>query len=226
MSLTTVHESILLTDAEGIVNPVNCVGVMGKGLAKAMADRWERVEQPYKGACSNGQLRPGRVISIDLGPHWEPFFWDSNDRWGIAETPEHWLTIKRDLLTHGLTEREIVAAKSRPPSEGQLPGFGFYGEHRHSPTLGEFFTARDLVGPRWMICFPTKDHWRQPSRVEWIREGLGALLDAAVSLDLRSVAVPALGCGLGGLSWAVVRPMLEDWAASAPFEVRLYPPTE
>ena len=51
-------------------------------------------------------------------------------------------------------------------------------------------------------------------------------MDAAVSLDLRSVAVPALGGGLGGLQWPVVRPMLEDWAAPAPFEVRLYPPTE
>ena len=157
MSLIYVHESIMLTTADGIVNPVNCVGVMGKGLAKRMADRWKHVEQPYKSACSAGWLRPGLVFAIDLG---------------------------------------------------------------------SAFTGRDLVGPRRMLCFPTKDHWRQPSRLEWIQAGLGALLDAVVSLDLRSVAVPALGCGLGGLSWAVVRPMLEDWAVSAPFDVRLYPPTE
>lgn len=153
MTLAIVESGNILADpeADGIVNPVNCVGVMGKGLAKAMADQWPHVLPAYRSACANGRLRPGSVISIDL--------------------------------EHG-----------------------------------------DLVGPRQMLCLATKNDWRQPSRLEWILAGLQALTKAALNLDLRSLAVPALGCGLGGLPWFLVRPMLEQWAASAPFDVRLYPP--
>lgn len=167
MSLIYASGSIMETTADAIVNPVNCVGVMGQGLAKAMADRWPHVLAPYEIACRNKTLRPGVVISYGLWPqHGSLYDW----------APD----VERDLLA------------------------------KH--------------GPRWMFFFPTKDHWRNPSRVEWISKGLQALTKAAVAVDVQSMAVPALGCGLGGLSWHVVRSMLEQWAASAPFDVRIYPP--
>lgn len=221
------YDSIINTDLEAIVNPVNCVGTMGKGLAARMADRWPHALGPYKDACARGDLRPGKVISIDLwAPRWKPFFWDSNDRWGFASTPDDWRAISVDLLKNGWSEKEIVSARSRPEASGTPIGFGSRTEHKHSPTLNEFFTEHGIYRPRWMICFPTKDHWRQPSREEWIRDGLSALTGLATSLDLKSVAVPALGCGLGGLSWNVVRPMLEGWAKAVPFKVAIYTPTE
>ncbi len=55
--------------------------------------------------------------------------------------------------------------------------------------------------PRYIINFPTKRHWRNPSRMEDIESGLAALVAEVRCLGIRSVAVPALGCGLGGLPW-------------------------
>lgn len=86
-----------------------------------------------------------------------------------------------------------------------------------------------------VIFFPTKDHWRDPSRLEWIEDGLDALAqqiryyaDPQWSRRIRSVALPALGCGLGGLDWAVVRPMIEAWAHTLPddIDVTLYEPED
>jgi len=65
--------------------------------------------------------------------------------------------------------------------------------------------------PRWVINFPTKRHWSAKSRIEDIETGLIALVAEVRRLGIRSIAVPPLGCGLGGLSWAAVRPRIE-WA--------------
>lgn len=62
--------------------------------------------------------------------------------------------------------------------------------------------------PRWIINFPTKRHWRDPSRLEDIESGLVDLRRVIVELNIRSIAIPALGCGLGGLDWAVVKPRI------------------
>lgn len=62
--------------------------------------------------------------------------------------------------------------------------------------------------PRWIINFPTKRHWRDPSRLEDIESGLVDLRRVIVEFNIRSIAIPALGCGLGGLDWAVVKPMI------------------
>jgi len=70
--------------------------------------------------------------------------------------------------------------------------------------------------PRYIINFPTKRHWRAPSRIEYIESGLPALVQETARLSLRSIAVPALGCGLGGLAWEEVWPHIE--AALAPLE--------
>jgi O-acetyl-ADP-ribose deacetylase (regulator of RNase III) len=75
-----------------------------------------------------------------------------------------------------------------------------------------------------LILFPTKAHWRNPSKLEYIQQGLKSMAEEIAKLDLRSVAVPALGCGLGGLDWNTVRPLIEAALANTPADVRLYAP--
>lgn len=63
--------------------------------------------------------------------------------------------------------------------------------------------------PRWIVAVATKDHWRAPSRLEWVEAGLRNLAKWAAESPVGSIATPALGCGLGGLAWEVVRPVAE-----------------
>lgn len=76
------------------------------------------------------------------------------------------------------------------------------------------------TSPRCIIHFPTKRHWRDASRLEDIEAGLAALAEEVRARAIRSLAVPALGCGLGGLDWARVRPRIVDAFAQLP-EVRV-----
>jgi O-acetyl-ADP-ribose deacetylase (regulator of RNase III) len=66
-----------------------------------------------------------------------------------------------------------------------------------------------LQYPRYVINFPTKRHWKGKSRIEDIQAGLNALVEEVRARGIKSVAVPPLGCGLGGLDWSQVRPMIE-----------------
>lgn len=80
-------------------------------------------------------------------------------------------------------------------------------------------------GPRWIINFPTKGHWRSRSQLNHIKEGLADLVVTVERLGIRSLAVPPLGCGNGGLSWAEVRPMIEAAFADVHgVDVMVYPP--
>jgi O-acetyl-ADP-ribose deacetylase (regulator of RNase III) len=83
--------------------------------------------------------------------------------------------------------------------------------HRKEVKIGKMFVTRnnDLTGPKWIINFPTKKHWRQPSRLEFIREGLSDLVRVIKEKGIRSIALPPLGCGNGGLEWLHVRRELE-----------------
>src|ERR1041385_482495 len=67
------------------------------------------------------------------------------------------------------------------------------------------FQTGSLSGPRFIINFPTKRHWRGSSRIEDIEAGLSALVSEVTRLGIRSIAVPPLGCGNGGLDWREVR---------------------
>ena len=126
---------IVAEDAEALVNPVNCVGVMGRGVAFQFKRAFPENFRAYADACDRGDVQPGKMFVFETG-------------------------------------------------------------------------AR--TNPRYIINFPTKRHWRSSSRIEDIEAGLNALGEVIRERAIRSIAVPALGCGLGGLEWSVVRPLIEE----------------
>jgi O-acetyl-ADP-ribose deacetylase (regulator of RNase III) len=142
--------NILEADAEALVNTVNCVGFMGKGIALQFKQAFPSNFKAYEAACHAGQVVPGRMFIFDNGR---------------------------------------------------------------------------LINPRYVINFPTKRHWRGKSRIADIRAGLKALINDVRRLDVQSIAVPPLGCGLGGLDWREVRPMIEGAFSELPdVKVLLFEP--
>ena len=125
---------ILAEDVEALVNTVNCVGVMGRGIALQFKKAFPENFRAYAEACKRGEVRPGRMF--------------------VVETFQ-------------------------------------------------------LTNPRYIINFPTKRHWRGNSRIEDIQAGLQDLTTVIRKRDIRSIAVPPLGSGLGGLEWSDVRPHIE-----------------
>lgn len=141
------------SNADAIVNTVNCVGVMGKGVALEFKRRWPENYKFYKRACDKRELRPGAVLTFDRG--------------GIFE--------------------------SEPP--------------------------------RYLINFPTKDHWRAKSKIEYIETGLDSLVVEIKKLSIKSIALPPLGCGNGGLDWKIVKPLIvEKLSALENVRIELYGP--
>lgn len=91
-----------------------------------------------------------------------------------------------------------------------------------------FVTANnELQGPRWIINFPTKEHWKAPTRIEWVKSGLVDLVRFIKEQGIKSIALPPLGCGNGGLQWSDVRPLITTALSELEgVEVILYEPTE
>lgn len=77
-----------------------------------------------------------------------------------------------------------------------------------------------------LISFPTKDHWSKPSEYKFITEGLKGLKELIIAKEINSIAIPPLGCGLGGLNWLKVRTLIELELANLPIEIWLYSPKE
>jgi O-acetyl-ADP-ribose deacetylase (regulator of RNase III) len=127
-------------NVDALVNAVNTVGVMGKGLALAFKQRFPENFAAYRAACDAGDLVPGKMFVFDRG-----------DR-----------------------------------------------------------------SPRWIVNFPTKRHWRDASRLDDIRAGLASLIEEVQLRGIRSIALPALGCGLGGLAWSTVRPSIIEACTRLP----------
>lgn len=149
---TIEHHSgdLLSADAEALVNTVNTVGVMGKGVALQFRKAYPENYRAYRRACEHGEVQPGRMFVFETG---------------------------------------------------------------------------QLTGPRLVINFPTKRHWRGKSRMQDIDTGLADLVEVLRRYEVRSVAIPPLGCGNGGLLWADVQPKIE--AALQPLanvRVALYEP--
>lgn len=76
--------------------------------------------------------------------------------------------------------------------------------------IGSVIAHPTGANPQYIVSFPTKQHWRDPSRLEWIDQGLIGLRETVEALGMRSIAIPPLGCGLGGLDWTDVRGLIED----------------
>lgn len=90
---------------------------------------------------------------------------------------------------------------------------------------GRMHVVRRLASPRYIINFPTKKHWRNPSKLEYIKTGLVDLVEQVRALSIESIAMPPLGCGHGGLDWSDVRPLIEEAFAAVPdVRVVLYAP--
>jgi O-acetyl-ADP-ribose deacetylase (regulator of RNase III) len=126
--------NLLDSKVDAVVNTVNTVGVMGKGIALMFKERFPENFAAYEAACKAGEVKVGRMF-----------------------------------VSSGV----------------------------------------ELEGPRWIINFPTKQHWRQPTKLEWISSGLADLKNVIREKNIRSIAIPPLGCGNGGLDWSEVRPMIE-----------------
>lgn len=126
--------NILDEDAEALVNTVNCVGIMGRGIALQFKNAFPENFNAYAAACRHREVQPGRMFVFETGR---------------------------------------------------------------------------LTNPRYIINFPTKRHWRGKSRMEDIDVGLKALQAVVCEKKIRSIALPPLGSGLGGLDWHEVRPRIE-----------------
>lgn len=141
---------ILQSETEAIINTVNCVGVMGRGIALQFKNAYPDNFKAYATACKAKKVVPGKMF---------------------------------------------------------------------------VFETNMLTGPRYIINFPTKRHWKGKSRIEDIVAGLDDLVNVIQCYDIRSIAIPALGSGLGGLDWTGVKPLIES--AVQPLEavrVEIYGP--
>lgn len=146
----TTRGDILKHEADALVNTVNCVGVMGRGVALQFRNAFEDNYEAYRKAALRGEVVPGRM----------------------------------------------------------------------------FVFERSAIGrPRWIINFPTKRHWKGKSRIEDVRSGLVDLARVIREEGIRSIAIPPLGCGLGGLDWAEVRPLIEQALGPVPeVDIHLFEP--
>jgi len=143
--------NLLEAPVEALVNTVNTVGVMGKGIALQFKQAYPEMFRDYQRACKYQAVQLGKMDVHDLG--------------------------------------------------------GLIG------------------GPRWIINFPTKGHWRSKSRIEDVRSGLEDLALVIKKMGINSIAVPPLGCGHGGLHWEEVRFLIEEAFSDMPdTEVLLYAP--
>jgi len=83
-------------------------------------------------------------------------------------------------------------------------------EGQVQPGRMHVYERRELINPRYIINFPTKRHWRSPSSIEDIKSGLSALAEEIRQRHIKSIALPALGCGNGGLDWSEVLPAIRS----------------
>jgi O-acetyl-ADP-ribose deacetylase (regulator of RNase III) len=148
--ITYLKGDILRAQAEALVNTVNCVGVMGRGVALQFKRAFPENFKAYAAACKREEVQPGRMFVFETGA---------------------------------------------------------------------------LADPRYIINFPTKVHWRGKSRLEYIESGLEALVADVKRLRIRSIAIPPLGSGLGGLNWSEVRPLIDRALAELPdVQAQVYEP--
>jgi O-acetyl-ADP-ribose deacetylase (regulator of RNase III) len=148
--INIVEGNFLESNVEALVNTVNCVGVMGKGIALQSKQAFPDNFEAYLKACRKEEVQPGKMF--------------------VYET-------------------------------------------------------KSMFNPKYIINFPTKRHWVGKSRYEDIESGLRALITEICNRSIHSISIPPLGCGLGGLDWRKVRPMIEKAFKELPeVQVSLYEP--
>ena len=87
------------------------------------------------------------------------------------------------------------------------------------------YSRTDVSNPKYIVNFPTKEHWKEPSSIEFISAGMEKLARWCEETKVASIAIPALGCGLGGLHWDEVKPIIvENLTDISDLAVLLYPP--
>lgn len=150
ISFTTGN--LLEANVEAVVNTVNTVGIMGKGIALMFKEQFPENFEAYSKACARGEVQTGNM----------------------------------------------------------------------------FVTGNaSFFGPKWIVNFPTKKHWRTKTKVEWIEDGLADLVRVIREREIKSIAIPPLGCGNGGLDWSEVKPLMIDALAVLDEDVQtiIYEPT-
>jgi O-acetyl-ADP-ribose deacetylase (regulator of RNase III) len=105
---------------------------------------------------------------------------------------------------------------------------GLLGAYAEACRIGHLKIGRPWIykvnDVRQVLCFPTKEHWKKPSTYEYIEFGLVGLLQLHLQGEIHSLAVPPLGCGLGGLDWKEVKPMVEKFLGDLPIGIEVYEP--
>lgn len=99
----------------------------------------------------------------------------------------------------------------------------------HKVHIGHMFITQpaELDGPRWIVNFPTKQHWRSPSKLEWVIDGLQDLRKFLIDNKVKSIAIPPLGAGNGGLDWDAVKPEIERALSDlTDIEITVFEPTK
>jgi len=86
--------------------------------------------------------------------------------------------------------------------------------------IGQLYLYR--TANKWVLNFPTKEHWRKPSRLEWIESGLQKFVATYTEQGITSISFPQLGCGNGGLPWSDVRPLVEKYLGTLPIPVYVH----
>lgn len=138
------------------------------------------------------------------------------------------LDAQTDALVNAVNTRGVMGRGLAEQFRRRFPDH--YRQYRSACAAGEVKLGRMLVTRAdstpglTIVHFPTKDHWRSSSRLADIESGLAALRATVAELELQSIAVPALGCGLGGLAWEDVRPLIERSLQDVPARVLVYLP--
>ena len=95
--------------------------------------------------------------------------------------------------------------------------------------IGGLLLVKDrslLLGERLIINFPTKTHWRLPSEYTYIEQGLNALANLIAEERLKEIALPALGCGNGGLDWRIIKEMIDRHFGLIDAMIEVYQPVQ
>ena len=158
--ITYTQGNLLEADTQALVNTVNTVGVMGKGIALMFKQQFPENFKRYAKACKSGDMQVGKMFVV------------------------------------------AIDAPSIQHSQPQLK-------------------------QRWIVNFPTKQHWRAKSQIEWIQVGLQDLRQWLIDNRIESIAIPALGAGNGGLPWQQVKPLIEQTLGDLPnIDIQIFEPSD